>query len=142
MQRNVLVFFILLGCCLAQTKSTTSKSDKYILLKGKIEYSNKDALIHSNVLIQNTRSEIFFVTSTDVNGKFSLQLPVGTYQFTVSMLGYANYTHTYTYLKDTVLPTIILKETVQQLDEVVVQTNVQKNIDHRATGMVFTPKNN
>ena len=51
-----------------------------------IDDSNGEAIIFANVIVAETGNGV----STDLDGKFSVELPVGTYTFTVSYIGYAD----------------------------------------------------
>jgi len=83
-----------------------------------IDDSNGEAIIFANVIVAETGNGV----STDLDGKFSVELPVGTYTFTVSYIGYADLSVSDVEVKEgeVTLLNLRLSEASEVLEEVVV----------------------
>ncbi len=83
-----------------------------------IDDSNGEAIIFANVVVAETGNGV----STDLDGKFSVELPAGIYTFTVSYIGYADLAVSDVEVNEgevTIL-NLRLSEASEVLDEVVV----------------------
>lgn len=81
------------------------------------------------------------ITTNESDGSFSVEIPPGEYLIESSFIGFIKYTQNHSFIKDTVLPDIILKEKNIQLDEVIIRAEMEKSIEHNANGMTFNVKN-
>ncbi|TRX61821.1 outer membrane beta-barrel protein [Fulvivirga sp. M361] len=133
-------------CCLFCFQFSYSQVDpdsaiKKIRVEGKVMDSLKNELPYAHVVFTSIETQKKVAAVTQDQGLFSIQLTPGEYTVEVSFLGYLNHTQTYFLQKDTTLPAIVLKEGDLQLDEVVIKAELEKDIEHSATGMTFNIKN-
>jgi iron complex outermembrane receptor protein len=91
---------------------------------GKVQDSNGEKLVGANVLIEGSQ----IATSTDVEGRFELrEIKAQSVKLLVSFTGYENYVETINLSNNQTLD-IVLKQTVTNVEEVVVSTlRAQKN---------------
>lgn len=121
---------------------TMDSNTKKILVSGKVTTISKEPIPYAHVVFINLKTEEELgLVSNENEGYFSVELPSGEYIVQVSVLGYSKYTEKYHFLKDTVLPDIILKEQNEQLDEVIIKADISKNIKHSATSMIVNIQN-
>lgn len=94
-----------------------------VVVRGSVA-DNAAAIPGANVMLLSADSSLVKGVVTDSTGRFSFQgVHVGKYQMAVSMIGYARYNSPTFYVSDknVVLPSIILIEEAQQLNEVEVK---------------------
>lgn len=106
-------------------KATTKKKSR---LKGQILDDEKQPVIGANVYI----TELQTGTVTDINGKYSIEVPNGTYTVSISYVGFQNKERQININDDTTLNFNIESDS-QQLGEVIVMNN--KAVDVKTTQM-------
>ena len=110
-----LFFFLLIGLNLngyAQEKFTLSGSI--------FEAEGQETLIGANVLILDLKTG----TISNEYGFYSITLEQGTYEITISSIGYANLLETITLNRD-ISQNFTLTEARENLDEVLIETNIE-----------------
>lgn len=98
---------------------TTFAQDKYTLSGVVYDKKNNETIIGATIATNKT------VTSTNEYGFYSITLPKGSYQITVSYMGYKLETISVT-LDNNSKKDIYLEENPQVLEEVVVKSNIEK----------------
>lgn len=73
---------------------------------------------------------------TDENGNFTLNLFKGTYSLEISYIGYKKYETVIKVTQDTTLKTIVLKENIAVLDEIIITGN-RNIIERKADKLIF-----
>ncbi len=122
--------------------SSLSGSSKNVTVSGRVIDSTKQALPYVNILFSNVDNDKIMGTSTDEEGKFTIEIASGNYQITLSSVGYSTIKKKYRFSKDTLLDTFILFEHSKQLNEIVIKADIEKSIEHSAIGTIFNVKNN
>jgi len=107
-------------------KAQKKASDKIILTGKILDSSTKKPLEYASVFLENNIHNTSLGTTTNKKGKFSLNVPVGTYKITVSFLSFKNYTVSQNLTKNTNLGVIILNYNVDKLKAV--ELNYTKDI--------------
>ncbi|WP_436836301.1 TonB-dependent receptor [Flavobacterium johnsoniae] len=109
----------------SQSQKATKKKSK---LKGQIFDNERQPVIGANVFIK----ELEAGTITDLNGKYSFEIPNGTYTLTISYVGSKNQEKQIT-VSDDVTMNFSIESDSQQLGEVIVMNN--KATDIKTTQM-------
>ncbi|QTE21985.1 TonB-dependent receptor domain-containing protein [Polaribacter cellanae] len=91
-----------------------------IELKGVVKDSSNVAIEFANVVLTNQKNEIIKGTITDEKGEFSLSAKKGVYKLSISFLGYKDWVKEITLDDSFDFGIIILEESKNSLDEVVV----------------------
>ncbi|WP_163410291.1 TonB-dependent receptor [Flavobacterium ajazii] len=125
LNKNTAVQFSIVGLNIfvkqkSQSVKTTKKKSK---LTGQVFDDTKQSVIGANVYIQ----ELEVGTVTDSNGKFSLEIPNGSYTVSISYIGLKNKEKQIT-VSDDVTITFNMESDSQQLGEVIVTTNKAADI--------------
>jgi len=101
------------------------------VVSGRVFDDSKQPLAFANVALSVKDSAK--TSLTDENGHFEIaEVPQGNYTFTVSTIGFENYTIPVAVFADTVLPDIIMKADTQELDNVIINQKrpvVRRKID-------------
>jgi len=109
----------------SQSQKAAKKKSK---LKGQISDDERQPVIGANVFIK----ELEIGTVTDINGKYSLEIPNGTYTLVISYVGSKNQEKQIT-VSDDVTINFNIESDSQQLGEVIVMNN--KAVDIKTTQM-------
>ncbi|WPO79355.1 TonB-dependent receptor [Flavobacterium sp. KACC 22761] len=104
----------------SQPQKATKKKSK---LKGQIIDDEKQPVIGANIFIK----ELETGTVTDYNGKFSIEVPNGTYTFVISYVGFKNQEKQIT-ISDDANINFNIESDSQQLGEVIVTANKATDI--------------
>ncbi|PCE66343.1 TonB-dependent receptor domain-containing protein [Sediminicola luteus] len=109
-------------------------------LKGQVVDSSQQAIAFANVVLVQ-ENQVLAGKITDTDGYFEFESSKkGSYTLKVSFVGFAEYSHNFTWDKDIDLEKLILKSSAQNLDEVVVaakKPTVVKQVDR----LVFNVEN-
>ena len=108
--RNLVILIFILS-------SIVSKANFYSL-SGYVYDKNNQPIPYANVFVKNTT----IATSSDINGKYFLELTEGTYEIVYKMLGYEEKVLDVTIQKN-VIKNVWLKESIDDLSEVVVKVS-------------------
>jgi hypothetical protein len=129
MKKVILLFFLMVGNHFSQNQPTGN-------LEGVIvDKSNKLALIGANIYSLHKN----LGTTSDENGDYILsELPVGTYTFQFSYLGYEKVTKTDVIIRSdrTTYVNIELKSSAVELNDVVVESGYFTEVDDKPLGTV------
>ncbi|OIV41520.1 TonB-dependent receptor domain-containing protein [Flavobacterium johnsoniae] len=128
---NLLIFLLLPLFCLAQSN---------LKLKGKVS-NETTPLEWADVSILNSEGKIIDGYTTKQDGTFEINLKKGNYKIGISLLGYAEYEKEISIEKDTDLGIIILKETAENLGEVVIKTK-KNTVEQKIDRVVYNLENN
>jgi iron complex outermembrane receptor protein len=128
---NLLIFLLLPLFCLAQSN---------LKLKGKVS-NETTPLEWADVSILNLEGKIIDGNTTKQDGTFEINLKKGNYKIGISLLGYTEYEKEISIEKDTDLGIIILKETAENLGEVVIKTK-KNTIEQKIDRVVYNVENN
>ena len=103
-----------------------------------IDDSNDEGLIGASIYFIDTD----FGVVTDINGEFSIDVPIGNYEVLIKSFGYENKSFRLSVYNNGNLPAISLLKEAKSLDEVVVEaTAVDKNVTQTISGIEsITPK--
>lgn len=104
----------------SQTQKTTKKKSR---LKGQIIDDERQPVIGANIFIK----ELEIGAVTDVNGKYSLEIPNGNYTLVISYVGFKNQEKQIT-ISDDVTMNFNIESDSQQLGEVIVMNNKAADI--------------
>lgn len=115
LKKNILLMILV---CFAFAKAY---SQKFTLSGTVSEESTGETMIGVSILIKETATG----TTTNPYGFYSLSLPAGTYKIVYSFIGYENVVKSVVLREDTVID-LKLKEASEQLDAVVIKTDVEK----------------
>ncbi|WP_181363970.1 TonB-dependent receptor domain-containing protein [Algibacter marinivivus] len=107
-------------------------------LKGKIT-DNSQPIVWANVVLTSLNGKIITGGITDDNGNFLLKAKSGTYNITISFIGYSNLEKEINLNEDLDLGTLILKAN-NTLDEVVI-THKKKLIEQKPDRLIFNVEN-
>lgn len=113
-----------------------NEDSQELTVTGKVvEESTNAALEYATIAITNPQGEIVTGGITDLDGNYSIRVPVGLYNITFEFIGFETKTlKNQNLAKDTSLPTINLAEDLESLDEVIVRaeiTEVQVRLDKK-----------
>jgi hypothetical protein len=129
---------LLLCCILTATFSFSQKSSdpKEISIFGKVVDSNSNQpLEYATIVIKNTKTNKVSGGITDMDGKFNIKNPIGTYEISVEYISFKSKKYpVQTINKDLDLGTIKLSEDLSSLDEVVIiaeKTTVDIRLDKK-----------
>ncbi len=137
-----LCYVFLIQTSYAQISLSAGMSNtKKITVSGRVVDSTGRYLPYAHVVFTHQKTKQKVAVATEAEGYFSAQLTPGLYAIEASFIGFVGYTQTYSLLKDTVLHDIVLTEKSEQLDEVVIKADIEKDIEHSAIGMTFNIKN-
>ncbi len=126
---SLIAFLLLPYVILAQAQIT-----------GKVT-SEKEIISFANVVLTDEENKIAGGAITDENGAFIVKVKKGNYKVTVSFIGYTNWTKNIVVEGDLSLGTIVLKDSEENLGEVVVEA--RKNLIVQKTDrLVFNVENN
>lgn len=128
---SLLIFLLLPLFCLAQST---------LKLKGKVS-NETTPLEWADVSIFNSEGKIIDGTTTKQDGTFEINLKKGTYKIGINLLGFSEFEKEISLEKDTDLGTIILKETVANLNEVVIKT-AKNTVEQKIDRVVYKVENN
>ncbi|SHG17762.1 TonB-dependent receptor domain-containing protein [Flavobacterium defluvii] len=109
-------------------------------LKGKITAETKP-LEWAEVSISNPEGKLIDGTTTKQDGTFEINLKKGIYKVAVSLLGFSEFEKEISLEKDINLRTIILKETTENLSEVVINTK-KKTVEQKIDRVIYNVENN
>lgn len=104
-------------------------------IKGRV-MDETDVIPFVNVSVANNNNQMITGTTTDENGLFSIKVKPGTYNISISFIGYASYKKLIEVDKHINLDTIILKEDAQSLNEIVL-TAEKRLIERKMDRLVF-----
>jgi len=129
-------YIIVLLLAFGNTLYSQIQNKKEITITGNIvETSTKQPLEYATVSFTNTKGEIVTGGVTDLDGKYSINVPAGTYMVQFEFIGYKKkQLQNQNLLSDTKLPTMSLALDASSLDEVVVRaetTEVQIRLDKK-----------
>ena len=110
------VFFLLL---IGLTLSVNSQQ-KFTLSGSIFESNGKETLIGANIII----ADLMTGTISNEYGFYSITLAKGTYEISVSNIGYSNLKQTIT-LDQNISMDFTLTEVIESLDEVIIESNVE-----------------
>lgn len=111
-----------------------------VQITGKVT-SEKEIISFANVVLTDEENKIAGGAITDENGAFIVKVKKGNYKVTVSFIGYTNWTKNIVVEGDLNLGTIVLKDSEENLGEVVVEA--RKNLIVQKTDrLVFNVENN
>lgn len=128
---NLLIFLLLPLFCLAQAS---------FKLNGKITDENAP-IAWADVIILSQEGKIINGTTTKEDGSFELILPKGFFKIKTSPIGYSEFEKEVVLEKDIDLGTIVLKETVTNLGEVVIQSR-KNTIEQKTDRLIYNLENN
>ena len=112
---NRLIFSLLL--CF----SSLGNSQQRVTLSGTVfEEQGKETLIGATIIIADLKTG----TISNEYGFYSITLAKGTYEISVSNIGYSTLKQTIT-LDQNILTDFTLKEAIESLDEVIIESNVE-----------------
>jgi len=94
--------------------------EKYTLSGTVFEAEGQETLIGSNILVLNLKTG----TISNEYGFYSITLNKGTYEITVSTIGYTTLKQTIT-LDQNITQNFILSEALEALDEVVIKSDIE-----------------
>ena len=124
LQTLILLFFI--GTLSAQT------------IKGKVT-DKTDVIPFANVILKGSSGKIVTGTTTTDKGAFKLNATQGNYTLEISFLGYETLSKKIILDKNIHLGTLMLKESAQDLDEIVLKTE-KRVIERKIDRLVFNVK--
>ncbi len=104
-------------------------------IKGKV-IDKTEAIPYANVIITDVNQQIITGTTTDENGFFSLQVKAGKYHLSIRFIGYKEYKKELHITKDISLETIVIEESGEVLDEVVIKAT-KRVIERKIDRLVF-----
>lgn len=110
-----------------------------IKIKGVVKDSTS-TIEFANIFLTNKSDEIVTGTITNENGVFNLSVQQGEYKLTISFIGYDNWTKNITISNNKDFGVIILNESKNELDEVVVTAN-KPLIERKVDRLVFNVEN-
>lgn len=123
MRHFIVLFFLLTSFSLVNAQQ---------VLKGTVTDESKHPIENCTVLLLQNDSIVAGAASND-KGQFRIaNLQNGSYQLTISAIGYHPYTTTIDYLETLTLPAIRLKEEIASLDEVTVVGDRREMVIQRA----------
>lgn len=128
---NLLIFLLLPLFCLAQAS---------FKLKGKIT-NETIPLEWADVSISNSEGKIIDGSTSKQDGSFEINLKKGSYKIGITLLEFTDYEKEFTIENDTDLGTIILKESANNLKEVIIQSK-KKTIEQKTDRLVYNLGNN
>ncbi|MFC4634976.1 TonB-dependent receptor domain-containing protein [Dokdonia ponticola] len=99
------------------------------------------SIAFANVILRDNSQELKGGTVSDELGAFSIVVPSGEYELTVSFLGYETWTKKIDIQSDMKVEDIIIIPASEGLDEVIV-TGQRKMIEYKADRLVFNVDNN
>ncbi|CAM1341659.1 TonB-dependent receptor domain-containing protein [Tenacibaculum amylolyticum] len=104
-------------------------------IKGTVK-DNFGTIAFADIILKDTSNAIITGTTSNDDGTFSLEVKKGKYVVIVSFLGYENWTKQVLVENTIDLGSIILKENIQNLDEVVI-TATKRSIERKVDRLVF-----
>lgn len=128
---SLLIFLLLPLFCLAQST---------LKLKGKVS-TETTPLEWADVSIFNSEGKIIDGTTTKQDGTFEINLKKGTYKIGINLLGFSEFEKEISLEKDTDLGTLIIKETIANLNEVVIKT-AKNTVEQKIDRVVYKVENN
>ena len=113
-------------------KENATNLGKIATLSGKvINEANEKPVSDLSIIVQGGSKG----TSTDNNGLYSLDLPIGTHNISTKGLGYKDQNLKVIIYSDGSL-NFYLQDSVEALDEVVISGNIDRNIEEAITGVI------
>ena len=113
-------------------KENASNSRKIAILSGRvIGVTNEKPISDLSIIVQGGSKG----TSTDNNGLYKLELPIGTHNITAKGLGYKDQNFKVIIYSDGSL-NFSLQDSAEALDEVVISGKVDRNIEEAITGVI------
>ena len=90
----------------------------------------------ANIIVTDSNQKIITGTTTDDNGLFNVKVKAGTYKITISFIGYKNHTSEIVVTKNINLGVILIEESGEILDEVVIKV-AKRIIERKIDRLVF-----
>ncbi|MDG1396793.1 MAG: TonB-dependent receptor [Polaribacter sp.] len=109
-------------------------------IKGKVT-DVVDVIPFVNVILKGINNKIIAGTTTTDEGKFELKTSNGTFTIEISFLGYQTLSRTIIVNKNINLGTLVLKENLQALEEIVVKLE-KRVLERKVDRLVFNVKKN
>ena len=109
-------------------------------IKGKVT-DVVDVIPFVNVILKGINNKIIAETTTTDEGKFELKTSNGTFTIEISFLGYQTLSRTIIVNKNINLGTLVLKENLQALEEIVVKLE-KRVLERKVDRLVFNVKKN
>ncbi|GAA4111473.1 outer membrane beta-barrel family protein [Aquimarina addita] len=111
-----------------------------VQLTGKVA-SNTEPIVWANTVLLSSDGTITTGGITDENGRFTLNAKAGNYELVISFLGYEEYHKEINLQKDIDLGQIMLQESANTLNEVVI-SYTKKLIEQKPDRIIFNIENN
>ncbi len=116
--------------------SQRTQNSKQISISGKVVDANSNqALEYATIVIKNPNTNKVFGGITDINGKFNIKTPIGTYKISIEFISFKSKKYpTQNITKNLNLGIIKLSEDLSSLDEVVIiaeKTTVDIRLDKK-----------
>ncbi|WP_189603588.1 outer membrane beta-barrel protein [Salinimicrobium marinum] len=106
-------------------------------ISGKVmDVTENSAIPFANVILTREDNQSTTGTTTDENGFFIVKVISGTYNLTISFIGYKSIAKTVSVEEDVNLGTIILQESAQSLNEIVLKSE-KRLIERKIDRLVF-----
>ncbi|MFT5891802.1 MAG: iron complex outermembrane receptor protein [Dokdonia sp.] len=105
------------------------------------EKDTGESIAFANVILRDDTQEIKGGAISDEVGAFTLNVPSGKYELTISFLGYTSWVKAIDVQGDMIVDTIVLELSSEGLDEVIVKGQ-RKTIEYKADRIVFNVENN
>ena len=113
-------------------KENATKSGKTAVLSGKVfNATNGKPVPELSIIVQGTTKGV----STDANGFYTIELPIGIHNITAKGLGFKDQNLKVIIYSDGTLD-LTIEDSIEALDEVLIIGNVDRNIEEAITGVI------